>query len=221
MKWKLAALGTLVALGLALEALQVIDVRAGLEWARGREGGWRLAAAIVAAQLALFTLAQPGSAMFWVAALLYPPVTATAILTAGATGGALGGYLLARRLARGDLERARKQRLVRLLERNGDFLTLCALRVAPGVPHALINYGAGALALPLPPFVAATVLGIALKSYVYAAAVAAAIDAATPRELLRPEVLAPLVAIAALLVLARLALSRRADRRAARSPNGR
>jgi len=41
----------------------------------------------VLAQLALYTFGQPGSILFWAAALLYPPPLATLILTAGGTGG--------------------------------------------------------------------------------------------------------------------------------------
>lgn len=203
-------LAALIVLGIALEALAVVDWRLALEWARGRAGGWQLAAAIVAAQFLLYTFAQPGSALFWVAALVYPPPAATLILTAGGTSGAVGAYLLARRLTRFDPAQARQQRLYRLLERQGDFFTLCALRVLPGMPHSVINYASGMLALPLAHFLPATVLGLAVKSYLYASALGGAAGARSPADLVRLEVLGPLVLIALLLLLGRFALRRRA-----------
>jgi uncharacterized membrane protein YdjX (TVP38/TMEM64 family) len=198
-------LAALIVLGIALEALGLVEWRLALQWARGRAGGWQLAAAIVAAQFLLYTFAQPGSALFWVAALVYPPPAATLILTAGGTSGALGAYLLARRLTRLDPAQARQQRLYRLLERQGDFFTLCALRVLPGMPHSVINYASGTLALPLARFLPATVLGLAVKSYLYSSALGGAAGADSPADLMRLEVLGPLVLIALLLLLGRFA----------------
>jgi uncharacterized membrane protein YdjX (TVP38/TMEM64 family) len=220
MKWQIAFLGALVLAGVALDVLGIVDWREVLAWARGHAGRWYVPVLIVAAQFVLFTFAQPGSVLFWVAALLYAPPAATAILVAGGTSGAAGAYLLARRLTRLDLAKAREQRVFRLLERRGDFFTLCALRVLPGMPNSLINYGAGVLALPLAMFLAATALGLAVKMYLYAAAVDAAVGSTTPRDLVRVEVLGPLVTIALLLAFGRPALEVIANRRAARRRAG-
>lgn len=211
---RLAVLAALVALGIALELLGIVDWRLALEWARGHAGGWPLAAAIVAAQLALYTFAQPGSLLLWVAALLYAPPAATLILTAGGTCGALGAYLLARRLTRFDPAQARRRALFRLLERQGDFFTLCALRVLPGVPHSVINYASGILALPLARFLSASALGLAVKSYLYASALGGAAGATSAADLMRLEVLGPLILIALLLLTGRLLL-----RQGARKPD--
>lgn len=208
MSWRILALAALAALGIALDALGLVDWSRALEWARARAGGWRLPAAIVLAQLVLFTFGQPGSILFWAAAVLYPPPLATLILTAGGTAGALGAYLFARRVTRIDVARARGGRLSGVLGRQGDFFTLCALRVLPGVPHSAINYACGTLAVPLARFLAASVLGFALKSYIYSAAIAGVIGTAGPADLLRLEVLGPLVAIALLLLLGRFAYRR-------------
>ena len=205
MKRRILALAALAVLGIALDALDLVDWSRALEWARARAGGWSLPAAIVLAQLVLFTFGQPGSILLWAAALLYPPPLATLILTAGGTAGALGAYLFARRLTRLDVSAARGHRLFNILERQGDFFTLCALRVLPGMPHSAINYASGTLALPLPRFLAATALGLAFKSYLYSAAVGAATGATGPSNLLRLDVLGPLFAIALLLLLGRFA----------------
>lgn len=203
MKRELALLAALVALGIALEALGVIDWRLALEWARGHARGWQLPVTIVLAQSVLYTFARPGSILFWVAALLYSAPLATVILTAGGTAGALGAYLFARRLTRIHVARARGERIFNLLERQGDFFTLCALRVLPGMPHSAINYASGTLALPLVRFLAATALGLAIKSYLYSAAVGGVVGTAGPSDLLRLDVLGPLFAIASLLFLGR------------------
>jgi len=218
---ELAILVSLVALGIALEGLGVVDWRLALEWARAHAGSWQLAVTIVLAQLALYTFAQPGSILFWVAALLYSPFAATLILTAGGTSGALGAYLFARRLTRLDLDRARERRLFRLIARQSDFFTLCALRTLPGMPHSIINYAAGILALPLLRFLSATALGLAVKSYLYSSAIAGAIGVGGPSDLMRLEVLGPLILAALLLLLGRFALGRAARRRGARSPSAR
>jgi len=76
------------------------------------------------------------------------------------------------------------------------------------MPHSAINYAAGTLALSLPRFLCASTLGLAVKSYLYSAAVSGAIGTAGPSDLLRLEVLGPLFAIALLLLLGRLAYRR-------------
>jgi uncharacterized membrane protein YdjX (TVP38/TMEM64 family) len=146
--------------------------------------------------------------LFWIAALLYSAPVATVILTAGGSAGALGAYLFARRMTRVGAAGARGHQAFALLERQGDFLTLLALRVLPGMPHSVINYAAGILRLPLARFVPATALGLAVKSYLYSSAVEAAGGSASAADLLRLEVLGPLFAIAFLLVLGRLAQRR-------------
>lgn len=208
MKRRLLVLAALATLGLALDALDVVDWTAALDWARRHGEGWQLAAAIVLAQAVLYTLAQPGSILFWVAAPLYTAPVATVILTAGGSAGALGAYLFARHVTRVAAARARGHWLFALLERQGDFFTLLALRVLPGMPHALINYAAGILGLPQARFLSATALGFALKSYLYSSAVEAASASASAADLLRLEVLGPLFAIAFLLLFGRLARRR-------------
>jgi uncharacterized membrane protein YdjX (TVP38/TMEM64 family) len=205
MKWDLPVLAVLVAVGVALDLLGIVDWRVALEWARGHSGEWWLPAGIVLAQLALYTFAQPGSALFWVAALLYPPPAATLILTAGGTTGALGAHLFSHHLTRRAAAEVRGRRLFHLLERQGDFFTLCALRVLPGMPHSVLNYASGILGLPLPRFLAASAVGLALKSYFYTVAVDRAIGAVRPADLVRLDVLGPLFAIALFLLLGRRA----------------
>ena len=204
----LIVLAALVLLGFALEALGLFDWRSALGWARAYAGDWRLAVAIALAQVALFTFALPGSSLLWLAAPLYPAPAAALILTAGGTAGALTAYLFARRLTRSAFTQPSEGRVLRVLKAQGDFLTLCALRVLPGVPHSLINYAAGALRVPLARFLAATALALGVKSYLYSSALRGLLESGTPSDLWRAGTLAPLVGLGLLLLLGRLLRAR-------------
>jgi uncharacterized membrane protein YdjX (TVP38/TMEM64 family) len=206
--WPFVVLALLVAVGIALDSLGVIDREQWLDWARSHAGDWRLPAGLVLIQVALFTFALPGSTLVWVAAPLYPAPAAALILTTGGTVGAATAYLFARRLARTE-----EHPLHRLLRARGDFLTLSAVRLLPGVPHSLINYGAGSLRLPLARFLAATALALSVKTLLYSSAIREVVDSASPSDLLRPATLLPLVGLALLLLLGRFAKARWLDTR--------
>lgn len=191
--WPLALLGLLVALGLAAQALDLIDWRTTLELAREHAASGWLPPALVLLQVALFAFALPGSAMLWLVAPLYSPAAATAILTAGGCGGALAAHALAHRLSGSSLARVRTGRGYRVLQREGDFLMLCALRLAPGVPHSVINYASGVLRLRLTPFLSSSALGFGLKSFLYSSVIHGALSADRPADLLAPGVVWTLV----------------------------
>lgn len=207
----LAPLLGLIAFGLTLEVLGIVDWRTVLEALR-QLAGWPLAATIVLTQIALFAFGQPGSVMFWVAALVYPPWISTLVLTAGATLGGAAAYLLAYRSLRSRRATLSEHRVIRLIARHSDLLTLSALRLTPGMPHSLLNYGAGILEIPFQRFLAAAVPGLAAKSYLYSIAIHGLVEDPSPQALLRFEVLAPLSAAAALLLLGRLIVERRSAR---------
>lgn len=92
--WPLAMLAALVALGLAAHAFGLVDVRVALAGARAHAAQWWFPAALVALQVLLFTFGLPGSAVLWLAAPLYAPPAAAAILTAGGCLGALAAHAL-------------------------------------------------------------------------------------------------------------------------------
>jgi uncharacterized membrane protein YdjX (TVP38/TMEM64 family) len=206
--WPLALLAALAAFGVAVLALDPAGARAALHWARGHAAAWWFAPALVLLQVLLFTFAQPGSLVLWLAAPLFAPVAATAILTAGGCGGALAAYAFARRLTGASLARLQASRGFRLMRREGGFLVLCALRLAPGFPHSVINYAAGTLRLPLAPFLASTAIGFAAKAWLYSSAINAALAAGRPTDLLAAATLWPLIAAAAVVLAARAWLGR-------------
>lgn len=195
---KLVLLALLIVLGILLEIAGWLDARALLEIARGYAQHWWLALILIAAQAVLFTFALAGSLFLWVAAPLYPPLMATAILTAGGTLGGVGAYLFSRYLTEDWLDRLYRSRTYRLLQRHDNFLALFALRVFPGFPHALVNYSAGLLKARLSHFVAAAILGIGIKSYVYARVIDGAAQSLSFDLLLDFGIIAPLVLLSAL-----------------------
>ncbi len=195
---KLVLLALLIVLGILLEIAGWLDARALLEIARGYAQHWWLALILIAAQAVLFTFALAGSLFLWVAAPLYPPLMATLILTAGGTLGGVGAYLFSRYLTEDWLDRLYRSRTYRLLQRHDNFLALFALRVFPGFPHALVNYSAGLLKARLSHFVAAAILGIGIKSYVYARVIYGAAQGLSFDLLLDFGIIAPLVLLSAL-----------------------
>ncbi len=208
---KLLLIALLIVFGILLEIAGWLDARALLELARGYAQHWWLALLLVAAQAILFTFALAGSLFLWVAAPLYPPAIAALILTAGGTLGGIGAYLFSRYLTQDWLDRLYRSRTYRLLQRNDNFFALFALRVFPGFPHALVNYSSGILKARLLPFVAAAILGIGIKSYVYARVIYGAANRLSFEILLDVGVIAPLVLLSSLSLGLLLFRARRDD----------
>jgi signal transduction histidine kinase/uncharacterized membrane protein YdjX (TVP38/TMEM64 family) len=129
---------------------------------------------------------------------------------AGATTGAVVVFLVARSTLGAALRRrARPGGLVERMEtkiRRHAFSYLLSLRLMPAVPFALVNLVAGFVKMPLSTYLAATLLGIAPSTLIFAgvgAGLGAVFDrggAANLHILLRLEVLAPLCALSILAV---------------------
>lgn len=214
--WPLGVLAALMGTGLLLQALDVIDWRATLQWARDQaQHGW-LVAALIAVQVLLFMFALPGSTLLWLVAPLYPPLVSTAILTAGGSLGALAAYFLARRLSDGQRVALQRRRLYRVLEARADALALLGMRLLPGFPHSVMNYGAGILRLPVTVFLATTAAGFAVKAFLYSQVIYHAAQAELS-EVARPDTLLALLALAVLAFAARFFRRRRG---AVRPPAG-
>lgn len=202
-RWPLALLAALLALGLAAHFLEWFAWREALVWARSHAGQWWLPAALILLQIVLFMFALPGSTVLWLVAPLYAPPAASLILTAGGVGGALAAYGFSRGLSEAQQARLRRQRAWHVLERESDFLALCALRLLPAFPHSVLNYGAGILRLPLAGFAASTAFGFGLKAFLYSSVIHRLIETAEVRDLLQAETLLPLFLLALLLFVAR------------------
>lgn len=191
----------LLVVGVGMSAWQPLSMAEILELGREAAQQPLLTAAIVIAMVLLFSFGMPGSIGLWVIAPFYPPLVATVLLLASSVGGALGAYLLSDRLSVGWQPKGLALRVQVLLATRGDFLTQVALRVLPGFPHAVVNFSAGMLRLPLPTFLLAALIGLAVKWAVYTSAVHGLVAAAEGGTAIGLETLAPLVLLSLLLLL--------------------
>ncbi|SEP92756.1 Uncharacterized membrane protein YdjX, TVP38/TMEM64 family, SNARE-associated domain [Ectothiorhodospira magna] len=195
----LALLPVIIGLGLAF--WQPISLDALLDFGHQAGAHPLVAVGLVLLQALLLALALPGTLILWVVAPIYPPLIAAGLLTAGSVLGALGAYEISRHLRGRRPAEVATGRVVNLLRERGDFLTQLVLRIVPGFPHSVINYGAGMLGLPLLPFLAAATLGLAVKWMVYAAAVHALVEVGTGAEEFGLDALVPLVGLALFLAV--------------------
>jgi signal transduction histidine kinase/uncharacterized membrane protein YdjX (TVP38/TMEM64 family) len=173
--------------------------------------------------VAIVALSLPGAMiMTLTGGLLFGVVLGTAAAVTGASIGALVMFLVARStLGAGLRRRLRPEGLWARLEaeiRRHAFSYLISLRLMPAVPFALVNLASGFVKMPLSTYLAATLLGIAPSTLIYAsvgAGLGTVFDqggAANLHILLRPQVLAPLCALAVLAaapILIRLWIARR------------
>ena len=183
----------LITLGLVLEIAGLLDARQLLTVAREFAQHWWLVPVLILAQAVLFTFALAGSIFLWIVAPLYPPAMTAFILAAGGTLGGLGAYLFSRYLTEEWTTKIQGSRSYRFLYAQDNFLSLFAMRVFPAFPHSLVNYSSGILKVKLSHFVAAAVLGIAIKSYIYARVIYSASNSLSLDMLLDISVVGPLI----------------------------
>ena len=195
---KLVIVAVLVALGLAGEVFGLLDAEKWIGLARQYAQHWWLVLLIILIQSILFTFALAGSLFLWVAALLYPPVTATLILVTGSTLGGLGAYFLSGYLTDEVKNKIEISRVYKMMHAGNDFFTLFALRVFPGFPHSVVNYSAGILRADLGHFILAAVLGISIKTYLYARVIYSAASGVSVELLLDASVVGPLLVLSLL-----------------------
>ena len=199
---KLSLIGLLILVGVSLELAGFVDVYELVAIAREYSQHWWLIVVLILLQTLLFSFALAGSLFLWIAAPLYPPLMATFILAIGGTLGGLGAYLLSRYLSLEWRQKIENTHGYRLLHSQDNFYTLFALRVLPAFPHAIINYSAGLLNARLSHFIIATLLGISIKSYLYARVIYSASSELTFDLLLDPGVIGPLFLLSLASVLA-------------------
>jgi uncharacterized membrane protein YdjX (TVP38/TMEM64 family) len=192
---KLVIIVLLITLGLVLEIAGLLDARQLLAIAREYTQHWWLIPILILAQVILFTFALAGSIFLWIVAPLYPPAMATFILAAGGTLGGLGAYLFSNYLTEEWKAKIENSRSYKLLRTQDNFLSLFAMRVFPAFPHSLVNYSSGILNVKLSHFVLAAVLGIGIKSYVYARVIYHASSSLSLDMLLDISVFGPLVVL--------------------------
>lgn len=212
-RWRVLLLASLLIAGPALMVWQPVGIPTLMAWGASLAGHPGSLPVVAAMQALLFTFALPGSTLVWLVAPFHPPAISVPVLVAGSTGGALGARLLAHRLARGVQPGARARSVIRILEQRGDLFTQIALRALPGFPHSLVNYAGGVLKLPLPGYIAAAVIGLSCKWWVYSGAIYGISTAARGEEAIGAASLVPLLALAVLMLAAAAIRSRLSESR--------
>lgn len=199
---RLLALLALIIAGTLLAVFRPFDLDDVITIGERLAGNPLTAGVLIVVQAIMLALALPGTLIIWLVAPFYEPPLATVILTIGSTLGAIGGYALARRLG-GDAPAAQSRGAVmRFLQRYGNrFSTQFALRVLPGFPHSVLNYGAGTLRFNLPAYILATLSGLAIKWWVYSAAIYELAAAGVTGEPPDRGALIPLLGLALLMVI--------------------
>ena len=132
---------------------------------------WRSLALFVGADIAVTALSLPGSGVLSLAAgFLFGPWLGGAASLVGASIGSTIFFLVCRGAAGDVLARRFGPRVARLEERIRDnaFAYLLSLRLMPAVPLPLTNLAAGLFEAPFRAFVAATVIGMAPASLIFA-----------------------------------------------------
>ena len=203
--YKIIILVALIALGIILQISGSIDSEQLVTVARQYADHWWMGILLVAIQAVLFTFAMAGSSLLWIIAALFPPVISTVIITAGTTLGAVSAYLFSERLSVEWSQKVKNTRIYKLLQNEGNFFTLFALRVMPGFPHSVINYSSGILKIKFIEFIPAAIVGTAIKTYVYSALI---YNATTPGALtstINLSTVWPLLALSLLILAAIIA----------------
>jgi len=128
-------------------------------------------------------------------------VQATLLIVCGGTLGGFLGYIFSKKISQKDKSGKRNSVFFGFLQKNSNFLALCGARMIPGFPHSVINYGAGILDVPWPRFVLATVVGFAVKGFIYASAIHEAVEISGISELGNLKTLWPLLILAGMMVI--------------------
>ena len=188
----------LITAGIFLEMYGLLDAEKMLNIAREYADYWWFVLVLILLQVVFFTFALAGSFFLWIAAPLYPPVMATFILAAGGTLGGLSAYLFSKYLTDEWMNKIENSHAYKLLHNQANFFVLFALRVFPAFPHSLVNYSSGILNVKLSHFITAAILGVAIKSYIYAEVIYSASTSASVEDLLDVSTYGPLILLSAI-----------------------
>ena len=199
--YKLILLIGLICIGVFLQLSGIVDLVRMISLARQYTDRWWLIVLLIILQTVLFTFALAGSSMIWITAALFTPIHSCLIITTGTTLGGMAAYVFSARLSDDWTRKVKGSRVYQLMRREGGFFNLLALRVMPGFPHSIINYSSGILRLSLINFIAATVAGTAIKTYVYSTLIYKATSAGTPGDNIGISAVWPLLALSLCLLI--------------------
>lgn len=197
-------LGCIILLGIILHQTGIFDWYHFLEVGKKYAHTWWFPPVVVIIKAVLYMFALPGSTMYLVSGLLFPPLYATVIVVIGGVSGAVLAYRFSRSMSRDSAERIQSSRFFKMLRNHSDFVTLSAIRSLPGFPHSIINYGSGMLNIPMPRFLISTIIGFAAKGFLYTSAIHHAATADALSDAIQLRTVLPLLGLAALFVIGKL-----------------
>jgi uncharacterized membrane protein YdjX (TVP38/TMEM64 family) len=160
---------------------------------------------IIAAMTGAWAFALPASVFFFITPLLFSAIEATVIICIGSVLGTGMGYAVARFVGGPWVERIRGYRVTSFLARHSSFANLFAIRVFPSSPHGWINYAAGLLTIPFWKFMTATMLGVAIKAFLYSTAIEGSVGASSISEALNWQTVVALSTMGILAVTGHIA----------------
>jgi uncharacterized membrane protein YdjX (TVP38/TMEM64 family) len=167
---RLGALGVFVVGAFALIAL---SGSLSVGHVRGWADGYGAAGPLVFIALsALLTVAMfPGPLLSGASGLLFGTLLGTPVAIVAATLGATLACVLSRTVARDPVAQLGGRRVLAVRDWVGrrGFTGVLLLRIAPGVPYNVVNYGVGLTHIPVSVFALATAIGCAPRAFAYTA----------------------------------------------------
>jgi uncharacterized membrane protein YdjX (TVP38/TMEM64 family) len=166
-------LGGLAATLLALVAVAALSGSFSAQRVRDWVDGYGAVAPVVfiVVSASLTVVLFPGPVLAAASGLLFGTALGTAVSITAATVGAVLAFTVSRWLAHDAVLALAGPRLLALrafVGRRG-FLTVLYARIIPGLPYTLVNYAAGLTPMALRAFAAATLIGVAPRTFAYVA----------------------------------------------------
>jgi uncharacterized membrane protein YdjX (TVP38/TMEM64 family) len=137
----------------------------------GESLGWSAVLLWIPVTMVLNSVFVPGPILAGAAGLLFGTAFGTPLAIVAATCTACFQMAIGRYLAGAEVGQILPQRVRRIddfLERRG-FWAVLYIRLAPGIPYTLVNYGAGLTKLRFRDMAAGTVIGAAPRTFAYVA----------------------------------------------------
>jgi uncharacterized membrane protein YdjX (TVP38/TMEM64 family) len=187
--------------GFVLDYTNIVDLWQIFEQIEKYSDYWWVWTLVLGTKIVFYALAMPGSSLIWIAAILYKPFQATLIIVCGGTLGGYLGYVFSKRISQKDKSEKKDSVFFGFLQKNSNFMALCAARMIPGFPHSVINYGSGILGVPWSRFVLSTFVGFTVKGFIYASAIHEAVEISGISELGKLKTLWPLLILASLMAI--------------------
>lgn len=190
--------------GILLHHLGVFDWYRFIDVSESWADRWWFPLVVIFAKIVLYTFALPGSALYCVAGILYPPIEATLIIVIGGVVGAVFAFIFSQRISSEATRKIKTSRSFAFMQRHSDFATLCAIRLLPTFPHSVLNYGSGMVHVPYYRFVLSTLIGFSVKGYLYASTIRSAARANEIEEIVSLGTMLPLILLSLLFILAKI-----------------